>query len=225
MPRIFAIGDIHGCSKSFRNLLLDVIKIKKTDKIYCLGDYIDRGNDSRGVIDFILKLRGKGYRIHTLRGNHEQMMLDAGLNEHKLNHWFKNGGEITLKSFGIDSITELPLKYLDFLKRTRHFISTKNYVFVHAGLNFKLDNPFLDKKAMLWTREEYFEPSKIKNRILIHGHTPVALNIAMNPLNPKNINIDGGCVYAHKPDYGNLIALSLPDRKFISVRNIDSKES
>ena len=77
MERIFAIGDIHGCSKTFKKLLLDKIKINKSDTIYCVGDYIDRGEDSKGVIDFILDLRAEGYTIHTLRGNHEQMLLDS----------------------------------------------------------------------------------------------------------------------------------------------------
>ncbi len=68
MPRIFVIGDIHGCSNTFKKLLLAKISIKKTAKIYCIGDYIDRGNNSKAVIDFILKLRKNGFHIHTLRG-------------------------------------------------------------------------------------------------------------------------------------------------------------
>ena len=85
MARIFAIGDIHGCSNTFKRLLLDKIKIRKSDIIYCLGDYIDRGIDSKGVIDFILELRAEGYTIYTLRGNHEQMMLDAPISKEKTN--------------------------------------------------------------------------------------------------------------------------------------------
>ncbi|MEO6813790.1 MAG: metallophosphoesterase, partial [Ginsengibacter sp.] len=68
MKRVFAIGDIHGCIHTFKKLLLDKIKVDKSDKIYCLGDYIDRGHDSKGVIDFILQLRSEGYEIHTIRG-------------------------------------------------------------------------------------------------------------------------------------------------------------
>ena len=61
MERIFAIGDIHGCSKTFEKLLTDKIQLQKDDKVYCIGDYIDSGDDSKGVIDLILKLRGEGY--------------------------------------------------------------------------------------------------------------------------------------------------------------------
>ncbi|MEP6597398.1 MAG: metallophosphoesterase, partial [Ginsengibacter sp.] len=81
MPRIFAIGDIHGCSKTFRKLLIEKINIQKSDEIYCIGDYIDRGEDSKGVIDFISQMRDKNYQIHTLRGNHEEMMLHSAENE------------------------------------------------------------------------------------------------------------------------------------------------
>ena len=76
MPEIFAIGDIHGCFKTFKKLLLEEIGIQQSDKIYCIGDYIDRGNDSKGVMDFIINLRIAGYHVYTLRGNHEQMMLE-----------------------------------------------------------------------------------------------------------------------------------------------------
>ena len=104
MPRVFVIGDIHGCCKTFRKLILDKINIKKTDKIYCLGDYIDRGPDSKGVIDFIINMRKKGYMIHTLRGNHEQLLLDSENDEKSFEHWTKNGGDKALSSFKIDSI-------------------------------------------------------------------------------------------------------------------------
>jgi serine/threonine protein phosphatase 1 len=81
MPRVFIIGDIHGCNKTFRKLVLEKISIRKTDKIYCLGDYIDRGPDSKGVIDFIIQLRKDGFNIHTLRGNHEQLLLESEIDE------------------------------------------------------------------------------------------------------------------------------------------------
>ena len=91
MTRIFVIGDIHGCCNTFKKLLLEKLGIQKPDKIYCVGDYVDRGNDSKGVIDFIINLRGKGYRIYTLRGNHEQMMLDSTIDQERLYLWLKNG--------------------------------------------------------------------------------------------------------------------------------------
>jgi serine/threonine protein phosphatase 1 len=99
MERLFFIGDIHGCSKTFRKLITGVIGIRKSDSIYCIGDYIDRGPGSREVIDFIISLRQSGFRVYTLRGNHEQMLLDSGKGANAFSLWLMNGGDTTLESF------------------------------------------------------------------------------------------------------------------------------
>ena len=107
MPRTLAIGDIHGCYKTFKKLLLDEINIQPSDEIFCLGDYIDRGDYSKQVIDLILALRSCNYKIRTLRGNHEQMLLDSNISDKHFEHWIRSGGAYTLNSFGIQSINEL----------------------------------------------------------------------------------------------------------------------
>ena len=76
---------------------------------------------------------------------------------------------------------------------------------------------------MLWIRDEYFDKSKINNRIVIHGHTPIPFETLIKQRNPNKVNIDGGCVYNHISGFGNLIALSLPEMKLISIRNMDNK--
>jgi serine/threonine protein phosphatase 1 len=220
MTRIFVIGDIHGCCNTFKKLLTE-LAIQKSDEIYCIGDYVDRGNDSKGVIDLIINLRIKGYQIHTLRGNHEQMMLDSTIDEERLFHWLQNGGIETLNSFGISSVNELSHEYLTFLNQTKFFIATDKYIFVHAGLNFRIEDPFKDKEAMLWTRDEYFDKSKINNRMVIHGHTPLPFKTLIKQSKNNIINIDGGCVYNHISGFGNLIALSLPGMELIPIKNID----
>jgi serine/threonine protein phosphatase 1 len=220
MERIFAIGDIHGCSKTFETLLFDKIQLRKTDQIYCVGDYIDRGHDSKGVIDMILKLRDDGYSIYTLRGNHEQMMLDAFTFEEAMEVWIKNGGGQTLESFGIASLNDLPDRYLSFLMETEFFIEKDNYIFAHAGLNFRNENIFEDKEAMLWIRDfDRYQPA-LGDRLLIHGHTPERLNYIINQ-KENCINIDGGCVYVQKKHFGNLVAIDLNERKFISAANCE----
>src|SRR5450432_4240901 len=130
MPGIFAIGDVHGCCNTLKKLLLEKLAIQKADIVYCIGDYVDRGNDSKGVLDFIIDLRIRGYQIHTIRGNHEQMMLDSTIDGERLQLWLKNGGAETLKRFGILSVNELSPEYLTFLKQTKFFIATDKYVFV-----------------------------------------------------------------------------------------------
>lgn len=219
MHRTFAIGDIHGCCDTFKSLLLEKINIRISDEIYCIGDYVDRGKNSKGVIDLIISLRGRGYNIHTLRGNHEQMMLDARHDKQSLNLWLLNGGQATLRSFGISSPGQLAGEHLAFLEETKHYITTPEYVFVHAGLNFAIDDPFTDTEAMLWTRDDYYSGSKINGRGVIHGHTPIPVD-SLVAQSGNTINIDAGCVFS-LPRFGYLAALSLPDKEWTLAKNID----
>ncbi len=220
MRRIIAIGDLHGCNDAFQKMLFNDLKISKQDKIFCIGDYIDRGMQSKEVIDTIISLRDKGFTIYTLRGNHEQMMMDSEETEEHFKHWLTNGGDTTLQSFDVNRYSAMPEKYKQFFQKTKLYHSTTNYVFVHAGLNFTRDNIFEDKEAMLWTRNFDSEQPALKNKILIHGHTPKPLNYILNQ--PGNcINIDGGCVYTEKIIYGHLVAITLPAKKFTVVPNYD----
>lgn len=220
MERIFAIGDIHGCKKTFQKLLVEKIQIQKEDAVYCIGDYIDRGEDSKGVIDMIIQLRDEGYHIYTLRGNHEQMMLDATGSKKALKLWLDNGGKTTLESFGIKSLDNLPAQYLSFLNATEFYFQKDNYIFAHAGLNFKNENLFEDKEAMLWERNFYPQQPALNGRLLIHGHTPIPLTFILQQKG-NCINIDGGCVYRNRPNFGNLVAINLPDKKFLIEENCE----
>ena len=195
---------------------MDNIKIRKTDTIYCIGDYIDRGNDSKGVIDFILALRGEGYKIETLRGNHEQMLLNSFSNASHLDLWLQNGGTATLRSFGIAVLSELPPAYLSFFRETKYYIRNKNYILVHAGLNFEDENMFEDQEAMLWIRG--FNPVQplLGDQLLIHGHTPKPLSYILGQQG-NCINVDGGCVYKNR--FGHLIAFYLEGKKFLFEKN------
>jgi serine/threonine protein phosphatase 1 len=221
MARVFIIADIHGCCKTFKKLILEKISIKKSDKIYCLGDYVDRGPDSKGVIDFILKMRKKGYKIHTLRGNHEEIMLNSINDEKSFLHWTKNGGDKALASFKIDSIKKLKPVYLNFIKRTKFYIETKDFILVHAGLNFSIENPLSDKEAMLWIRNFTVNKDYLKGKILIHGHTPKTRGEIISQKFESTINLDGGCVYMQGEGFGSLFALNFYERELIEVRNID----
>lgn len=220
IQRAFAIGDIHGCSHTFESMLFDKIKLQKTDQLYCVGDYIDRGKDSKGVVDLILELHEQAYNIFTLRGNHEQMMLDCLIDESALDMWVRNGGAETIRSFGIASLEDLPKKYVSFFKQTQLYIETEKYIFVHAGLNFDRRNIFEDTEAMLWERDFSSQQPALKNRILIHGHTPKSLKYILNQKG-NCINIDGGCVYNHLAPFGHLVAIDLNDLHFISIENGD----
>jgi len=221
MNRTFAIGDLHGCSRTFRKLILENIKLQNEDILYCLGDYVDRGPDSKGVIDFILELKEKGYKVHTLRGNHDQMMMDSDKNPEDFRHWVKNGGDKTLESFGIRSYDEMDSKYKTFFYQTQYYFEIGKYILVHAGLNFKISDPFKDTHAMMWIRDYKVDDEKLGDRIIVHGHTPISLVAIKAQAGSNVIDIDGGCVYTQHPGFGHLVALNLATQEFIAVENCE----
>ena len=114
--RLLAIGDIHGCMDPFRELVEKKIRIRKSDRIVLLGDYIDRGYQSREVVDYIIDLQNQGFDIIPLMGNHESMLIDSLGSEQSMYNWSMNGGSETLFSFGIKSSIELEFKYLQFFE-------------------------------------------------------------------------------------------------------------
>ena len=166
-------------------------------------------------------MRMKGYKIHTLRGNHEQLLLDSENDEKSFEHWTKNGGDKALESFNIDSIKTLNPIYLNFIKRTKFFIQRKDSILVHAGLNFSIENPLADKVSMLWIRNFQVNSDYLKGKILIHGHTPKTREHIISQKFESPINIDGGCVFKDREGFGSLFALNFNEKKLIEVWNID----
>jgi len=222
--RRFAISDIHGCAKTFRHLVENVLQLKPTDQLFLLGDYIDRGPDSKGVIDFILELKHSGYPVRTLSGNHEAMMLDALEDAEALLHWRGNGGKQTLASFGVTALQDISSSYWVFLQNLEYYIALDDYILVHAGLNFRAPNPFADTDSMLWIRNFPVDYDILGERKMVHGHTPTpAVEIAQNIKNKAQIiNIDGGCVYLKRmTGLGFLTALNLDTLEFYTVRNLE----
>ena len=208
--RAFAISDIHGHLEHF-DQLLTLIELSKSDKLFLLGDYIDRGKKSKGVLDRIIELQTDGYNIKCIRGNHEQMLLDAFQNDVLLNFWLRNGGQQTLESFGISQIEDLPELYLNFIHELPHFIEFENYILVHAGINMLAESPLEDLESMLWLRgwEKKFERNWIGDRVVIHGHTPQPEKFLKSRANKgRVIGIDNG-VYFNQSEFGGLCAFEL----------------
>lgn len=96
-PRLLAIGDVHGCSVALQTLLT-CVRLRPEDKVVFLGDYIDRGPDSRGVIETVIALR-QFFDVVTLRGNHEVMAVEARESRHALHEWMLCGGDATCDSY------------------------------------------------------------------------------------------------------------------------------
>ncbi|MCF6331737.1 MAG: serine/threonine protein phosphatase [Draconibacterium sp.] len=213
--RLFAIGDIHGCFDSLKELVENKIQLQKSDKLILLGDYIDRGDKSKAVVDFIIELQDKGYNIVPLMGNHEVMLLDACENGKNVSKWILNGGNETLKSFEIISIKSIEPKYLKFFKELEYYYSFDEFLFVHAGFNDNLVNPFSDFYSMLWKCKEFYTNPLLANKTIIHGHNPVSVSKCEERVLFKLdvINIDTGCVYKDKEGFGRLTAYECNTRR------------
>lgn len=221
MERTFFVGDIHGCARTFRRMVEETLQLTQADVLYCVGDYIDRGPRSKEVVDYILFLRRNNYQVFTLRGNHEQMLLDARHGGNSFMLWMMNGGESTLRSFGVSEVNEMEQKYLDFFAGTEFHKEGRHFITAHAGLNFDAADPFQDLESLLWIRGFRVDAHFLKGRLLIHGHTPIPGNqLLAQPLEGA-VNIDGGCVYNSRPDMGQLVALSLEEQKFLVMENED----
>lgn len=238
MKKQWVIPDIHGCVKTLQALVEVLIQPSRQDELYFLGDYIDRGPGSKEVIDYIRVLQKDEYTITVLKGNHEEIFLELHAGEmrsgnlflhHFLNRkrmaWFSFGGQATLKSFGTRNLKEIPSEYIEWLKSLEYYVILDNFILVHAGLNFKIADPFEDKRSMLWIRDYEIKPEKIGNRRIIHGHVPVNLeliNLAVHNSFYKFIDLDNGPYMEGKDGFGNLVALELNSMEIVIQNNLDS---
>ena len=219
--RLLAIGDIHGCYGPLRELVEDKLKLTREDELVFIGDYIDRGPQSREVLDFIIALKESGFNIVILLGNHESMLLMAMQEDMYLVNWLYNGGRNTLDSFNIRHPDQIPGHYITFLRELQLFHQVDPFIFVHAGFNNDIDNPFSDEHQMLWIRREENTHPLFENKIIIHGHTVNTFSDLQNRMNTRSgiINIDTGCVYPHKSGGGVLSAVDLTNWEVFSVKN------
>lgn len=220
--RILAIGDIHGCYNTLFSLLKK-IQFGKQDVVYLTGDLIDRGPDSKRVLDLAMSLT-RQRRMVVLRGNHEQLLLDAIDQPKTERHWVTvNGGDATLESFGVDSVRDIPKRYTDWIRKLKLIVKLpyddgKTYVLSHAGVNQKHDKPFrvTDTNAVhvLWNRDKPVKKSSIVN---IVGHTPKSLSEVRKSLKTSTIYLDAGCAYG-----GQLVALDVDRLTLDYVKSVDT---
>jgi serine/threonine protein phosphatase 1 len=237
MREHWVIPDIHGCAKTLQALIEELIQPSKHDWIYFLGDYIDRGPSSKEVIDYIIYLQKEQYNIRTLMGNHEDFLLKSydeeinlksvlGLKKknRKKEEWFFHGGKDTMKSFKVVNLKDFPAEYLDWMKNLEYFIELENFLLVHAGFNFRSEDPFEDKSSMLWIREYDIDNEKIGNKRIIHGHVPVSLEFIDMSLKSNTyqfIDLDNGPYMTTREGIGNLVALELNTLEYKVQYNLD----
>lgn len=191
MTRCLAIGDIHGCINAFRSLI-DAVAPEPDDTIVTLGDYVDRGPDSRAVLELIIEL-GRTHHLVPLRGNHEIMMLDSREKKSWLHAWLSYGGDATLRSYApsageAGSFADIPDAHIDFLENElRPFYETESHFFVHANAIAELALQDQADATLYW--QKYNDPKPHRSgKFMVCGHSPQRSGIPSS--NGNSICID-----------------------------------
>ena len=221
--RIFVVGDIHGCLHKLEQLWDRIKPRPGIDQLVFLGDYIDRGEDSSGVLDYLLRLKNAYFETIFLMGNHEKMFMDflTGVDRALFIH---NGGESTLRSYLVrmqnyrkkgekvlneEALNRLvPEHHREFLRELRPYYETTDYIMVHAGLRHGVPLESQSSDDLVWIREEFIYSEQDFGKRVIFGHTPFVRPLVL----PNKIGIDTGAVYGNQ-----LTCLILPDLEFVSV--------
>ena len=209
--KLIAIGDIHGCHGQL-TLLIEQIQPTEGDQLVFLGDYIDRGPDSRAVIDYCLELR-ELYRCIFLMGNHEEMLLASLKDEEYFNYWIQYGGDKTLESYGLpveaSSVANIPRHHIEFMQQCVDYHETEDFIFSHAQPN--PEKP-IGQQTVEELRWDHRESSLLhcSGKPVIYGHTTQKTGQAR--VMPSGFGID---TYAHGG--GWLTAIELPQRSLIQV--------
>lgn len=232
--RTFVVGDVHGQSQKLRRLLAQLhARAEPGDTLVFVGDYVDRGPNSRIVVDLVLEQTDGLWpgTVIALRGNHEEMMLDylTGAPRFDPSMWLENGGLETIHSYTgawnpralADAVTP---EHLDFLDATRLWYADANGIYVHAGIPPGL-SPEEAGPEVMWIREPFLESDYAWDRVVVFGHTPQFDRAAVGPLTdrehlpwrpldrPEKIGVDTGAGWG-----GPLSAVMLPEREFFSAR-------
>jgi serine/threonine protein phosphatase 1 len=236
--RTWVIPDVHGCLLTLQTLVEDLIGVLKGDSLIFLGDVIDRGPASKGVIDYILKLGKSGINITVIRGNHEEYMAKVfreeqskhgfrkmlGLRSGDYKDWMLYGGSTTLQSFNAFTVSAIPELYIEWIESLPHYLKWEKFLIVHAGFNFEVEDIFSDTQSMMWIRDYKIDPAKLGDRKIIHGHVPVTLDFIYQSIISSSfqfIDLDNGVYLTDKPGFGNLLALELNTMELLVQPNLD----
>ena len=220
----YATTDLHGCLHTFRRLVEDALRLTLADELYLLGDYVNKGPDSKGVLDYLMHLQASGYRVHCLRGNHDQALLDDAAHRHR---WGLSlpGRQPTLRSFGVRRASDIPPHYLAWLEALPYQIELPDFVLVHAGYNFALPPAEMrtDYATMLSIKKFVFDAARLGGKRLLHGHVPrpAAQVRSQAAQRPGVLGLDSGCVYRHNAGFAQLSALNLDTWEPTQVPNCE----
>lgn len=227
--RRLAIGDIHGCFETFKALIQEEIKLTKDDQLFLLGDYIDKGKRNKEVLDHILQLKQENYAVFPLMGNHEYFVI----RDWEYCQLSNNNQQVKDLINSKDLLNELGVvedKYMAFIYQLPYYYELDDFLLVHAGLDFEIDEPLKDTSSMIYARAYQVDKTKIDGKTLIHGHTPIDFEELKEQIKNHQfsgrINLDNGCVYKNNSkkitkDWGRLCGLNLDSLELFVVENMD----
>lgn len=172
MPgRTIAIGDIHGCRSALESLL-EAVSPRPDDTIVTLGDYVDRGPDSKGVVDRLVELSSR-CRLVALKGNHETMMLSVVREGESHEEWLRHGGIETLDSYGFaGNLDFFPDSHVAFFDALVDAFETETHLFTHAAYDPDLPLSEQSEYMLRWhSLRESVPPPHFSGKIAVVGHT------------------------------------------------------
>ena len=222
--RIYAIGDVHGRLDLLKQLREKIEADAKTTQskiqLIFLGDYVDRGMQSRAVIDYLIEWKAEENPPIFLLGNHELIMRNimGQANESLLGDWLQYGGRDTLMSYGVrpqkitghpteliaELVEKVPSSHRDFLESLQVSASIGDYFFCHAGVEPGIPLDQQKQESLVWIRQKFLASTALHGKMIVHGHS-ISLEAEFRP---NRIGIDTGA-YAT----GKLTALGLEDIK------------
>ena len=191
----YAVGDIHGSYTKLVNLFEHcTAHCGPRDPCFVfIGDYIDRGPQSREVVNLLIELQSSApEQFVCLRGNHEEMLASASEGRGEV-LWLENGGHETLDSYGVSHADAIPVEHLAWFKSLPLAISDGKRFFVHAGIRPGVPLEQQEKHVMLWIREPFLSDRRDHGQYIVHGHTPAATGKVEHL--PNRLNIDTGAVF------------------------------
>ena len=230
--RVYAVGDIHGCLELLQILVGQIrahaAAVPSAQKVLIfLGDYVDRGPDAKGVIDYLVNLNLTDWKLVFLRGNHDQAVLDFLQDATSYRAWRSFGAGETLLSYGVAPpqfereadfeearvalSQNLPKGHLEFFENLAHYHIEDGYMFVHAGIRPGIPLEEQGPEDMMWIREGFLSYRGSLPKVIVHGHTPSDMPIR----NRQRICIDTG---AHATGRLTAAILENQDCTFIQTR-------
>lgn len=196
MSLTYAIGDIHGALHKLETLVARCREHAggRAMTFVLLGDYIDRGPQSSGVIGYLIGLRDENpENVVTLMGNHEAMLLSIIDGTFAPEDWLWQGGTQTLQSYGVEDARQLPREHVDWLRALRLSYDDGRRFFVHAGVDPGRPLDAQNAHDLMWIREPFLSYGGDYGRLIVHGHTPIAAGVP--ELRNNRLALDTGAGY------------------------------